>query len=88
MAYAAKKLDEEQRFASARDGILHQPRDAGMHLRMGEAYTRAGQLSEAVVELRRALRMNPKNAEARRLLASALRSMGRNTEATAYGVKA
>ncbi len=74
-------FDQEQRFAAARDAVMRNPADSNAHRDMGRAYLNTGQLPDAVVELREALRLNPRDQQARDLLVSALKSMGRLTEA-------
>lgn len=61
--------------------VAANPKDAAAHLRMGKLDTERKNLPRAVTELKEALLLAPQSAEARTLLASALRGMNRAQEA-------
>jgi len=61
--------------------VLVQQQTAGEALRLGEAALKQKRLNDAVVALREAVRLDPSQPAARRLLADTLYQMGRQAEA-------
>lgn len=68
----------------ARTALRDHPNQPEAHAKMAAVYMETRQFPEAIVELRRVLRMRPKDRNARPLLVRALKAAGRNTEALAY----
>lgn len=61
--------------------LLTQPDDPSLHTRLAKHHREAGELPEAIVELRRVLELKPSDSPARRDLSAALQQQGRLTEA-------
>src|SRR5262249_13915557 len=59
------------------------PKDPGVHLRLGHALQRQGKLDEAVTVFRQALGLDYRNAEAHNSLGNALNDQGKTVEAAA-----
>ncbi len=70
-------------FAEARAAVSAHPNDASAHRSVALWYLKSDRAPQAVVELRRTLQLRPTDGQARRLLVSALKSMGRQSEAQA-----
>jgi cytochrome c-type biogenesis protein CcmH/NrfG len=68
----------------ARTALRDHPEQPDSHVKMAAVYMETNQVPEAIVELRRALRMRPGNRKTKTLLVQALKIEGRNTEARAY----
>jgi superkiller protein 3 len=77
-----QQLDQRtQEFETALARLEARPNDAGLHYRLAQERLAAGELPQAIVELRRVLELRPKDQAARRDLIAALRRHGRQTEA-------
>lgn len=76
-----RQITESERYRDARDVVWQHPERPEAHRKMGQEYLKVGQLPQAIVELRYALRMRPGDTEARKLLLQALEKSGRRTEA-------
>ncbi|HLV80322.1 MAG TPA: tetratricopeptide repeat protein [Chthonomonadaceae bacterium] len=80
--------DHEQSVADhldvARTALREHPEQPEPHAKMAAVYMETNQIPEAIVELRRVLRMRPQDKKTRSLLVRALKAVGRNTEALAY----
>jgi Flp pilus assembly protein TadD len=61
--------------------VLAKPDSPDAHRLLGAGYLAQGSTNRAVIELKRALELNPQDGETRRLLAQALRAEGRADEA-------
>jgi Flp pilus assembly protein TadD len=68
-------------FETALEQLEAWPRDPALHERLARFHLAAGELPQAVVELRRVLELQPGNARAQHDLAAALNRQGRLTEA-------
>lgn len=78
-ALARHDVEEARRVAEQAAGV--QPHDPVVHLLLGRIALTAGRASDAVEELRRALRLDPLSAMAHRVLGYALVATGRLGEA-------
>ncbi|MDX1931560.1 MAG: tetratricopeptide repeat protein [Capsulimonadales bacterium] len=87
MAAYRRLIARNERYRDARDAVWQHPERPEAHRRMGQEYLNVGQLPEAIVELREALRRRPEDSEARRLLVLALNKSGRKTEAMALDAR-
>jgi tetratricopeptide (TPR) repeat protein len=85
LAAYRRQIAQEERYRDARDAVWQHPERPDTHLKMGQEYLSTGQLPQAVVELRQALRMRPNDPRARKLLIQALERSGRLTEAKQLG---
>ncbi len=73
--------DVEPAMAAARAAVGMRPHEARAHLLLGRAHLVLGQWADAVDECRRALRLDPKLADAHRFFGYALAATGRYREA-------
>jgi tetratricopeptide (TPR) repeat protein len=70
--------------SKAYEDLRRNDRDPRAHLNLGSWYLKARKYPQAIMEMQRALKLRPGDKAARRLLAAALNSSGRVTEAKAY----
>ncbi len=71
-------------FSLANETLRNHPSSPDAHVKMAQWYARLGQYAPAIVEIRMALQLRPNHPDLRHMLARALRSSGRITEATEY----
>ena len=70
--------------AAFKDAVRLDPKNAEAHLGLGKTELALGHLNDAIGELEEALRLNPGNPQARRLLSQAYRRAGDTARAAKY----
>jgi tetratricopeptide (TPR) repeat protein len=73
--------ENNRAYGKSLSNLKSHPNDPEAHRQMALWYTKLRQYPQAIVELRRALQLAPKNRQTRRLLVAALQSHGRISEA-------